>query len=88
MKALIIGLVVALVGIASPVLAADVPTIDKDGLKAMLGSEDLVLIDVRTGRDWSSSEFMIKGALREEPSEVGSWADDYDKDRTIVLYCA
>ena len=88
MKAFFIGLVFALVGITSPVMAADIPTIDKDGLKEMLGSKDLVVIDVRTGRDWSSSEFMIKGASREEPSEVANWAAHYDKGQTIVLYCA
>lgn len=68
--------------------AAEVKTIDKEGLKAMLNSPDLVVVDVRTGSDWSSSEFKIKGAVRVEPSEVASWADAHGKDKTYVLYCA
>ena len=88
MKGFVMLLVVALLGISSPLLAADIPTVNKDDLKGMLGSADLVVIDVRAGRDWSSSEFMIKDASREEPSEVDSWAGNYDKSKTIVLYCA
>ena len=88
MKGFIMLLVVVLLGIGSPLLAADVPTVDKDQLKGMIGSADLVLLDVRTDRDWSASEFMIKGASREEPSDVDSWAGNYDKGMTIVLYCA
>lgn len=61
---------------------------DKDELKAKLGSQDLVIIDVRSGRDWSASEFMIKDAKRGDPEQVDSWADGYDKASTIVLYCA
>ncbi len=88
MKGFVMLLVVALLGICSPLLAADIPTIDKDELKGMIGSADLVVLDVRTGRDWSSSEFMIKGSSREEPSDIDSWAGNYDKEKTIVLYCA
>jgi rhodanese-related sulfurtransferase len=65
-----------------------VPVIDKDELKQMLGSEDLIVIDVRAGRDWSSSEFKIQGALREDPDDVEAWAGKYAKDKNIVLYCA
>ncbi len=68
--------------------AADIKTIDKEGLKAMLNSPDLVVVDVRTGSDWSSSEFKIRGAVRVEPSEVASWADAHGKDKIYVLYCA
>ena len=32
---------------------------DKDALNAMLAAPDLVILDVRTGKDWSSSEFKI-----------------------------
>jgi rhodanese-related sulfurtransferase len=74
--------------LGAPVLAADVPVIDKDELKQMLGSEDLIVLDVRAGRDWSSSEFKIQGALRADPGDVESWAGSYSKDKNIVLYCA
>jgi rhodanese-related sulfurtransferase len=88
MKFLISVLLAVTCFIGSPVLAADVPVIDKDELKQMLGSEDLIVLDVRAGRDWSSSEFKIQGALRADPGDVESWAGSYSKDKNIVLYCA
>ena len=88
MKGLITALFVILLGAATTVHATDVATIDKDELKALLGSEDLVVLDVRAGRDWSSSEFKIKGAIREEPGGVEAWAGNYEKNKTVVLYCA
>ncbi len=69
-------------------LAADVKTIDKEGLKSMLNSPDLVVVDVRTGSDWGSSDFKIKGAIRVEPGDVSSWAGTIAKDKIYVLYCA
>lgn len=85
----IIALVVALSClIGAPVFGADVKIIDKDQLKQMLGSDDLIVLDVRAGRDWTSSEFKIQGALREDPDNVESWAGSYAKDKNIVLYCA
>jgi rhodanese-related sulfurtransferase len=54
----------------------------------MMNNPDLVIIDVRTGRDWASSESKIKGAVREEPNKAESWADKYEKSKTLVLYCA
>lgn len=60
----------------------------KEELKAMLGKPDLIIIDVRTGSDWLGSDLKIKGAIREDPEDVGSWAKKYSKDKTLVLYCA
>ena len=54
----------------------------------MLSSADLVVLDVRTGSDWSDSEFKIKGAVRVEPGEIASWAQSHAKDKIYVLYCA
>lgn len=68
--------------------AGNVDTMNKDELKSMLGSNDIVVLDVRAGRDWSSSEFKIKGAVREDPGDVSAWAANYGKDKTVVLYCA
>lgn len=67
---------------------ADVPRMTKDELKSKLGSPEVVVIDVRTQSDWSSSKWKIKGAVREEPSSVQSWMPKYSKDKTYVLYCA
>jgi rhodanese-related sulfurtransferase len=68
--------------------SADVPRITKDELKAMLGNPDLIIIDVRYGRDWTDSDLKIKGAVREDPEAFDSWANKYSKDKTIVFYCA
>jgi len=88
MRILIITLFLFLFSSVTSALATDVDTIDKDELKSMLGSEDTVILDVRAGRDWSSSEFKIQGAIRADPGDVSAWAGDYAKDKTIVLYCA
>ena len=70
-------------------LAAEVPRISTEELKALLGGPEVVIIDVRTGGDWDKSKEKIKGAVREDPNKsVKSWADKYSKDKTIVAYCA
>ena len=68
--------------------SADIPRIKKDELKAMLDNSDLVIIDVRAQSDWKEDDSKIKGAIREDPESVRSWAEKYSKDKTFVLYCA
>ena len=68
--------------------SAEAPRMLTDELKAMQGSPDLVIIDVRSGTDWADSDLKIKGAVREDPKVFESWANKYLKDKTIVLYCA
>jgi rhodanese-related sulfurtransferase len=60
----------------------------KDELKGMLGNPDLVIIDVRTQQNWADSDLKIRGAVREDPESLDSWANKYPKDKTLVLYCA
>ncbi len=88
MRILITALFIFLIGSATSSFAVNVDTMDIDELKSRLDSENTVILDVRAGRDWSSSEFKIKGAIRAEPGDVKSWAENYAKDKTIVLYCA
>jgi hypothetical protein len=74
---------------AQTALAIEVPRITKEELKGMLGKPELVIIDVRYGKDWTGSKEKISGAIREDPQkDAKSWADQYGKDKTIVLYCA
>ena len=90
-KKWLIGILSLLLGVgmfAKPLLSADVPRMTKDELKAMLGNPDLVMVDVRSGKDWTDSEMKIKGAVREDPRDVESWAKKYTKDKILVLYCA
>jgi rhodanese-related sulfurtransferase len=65
---------------------AEVPGKTADELRAMLGAPGLVVLDVRTERDWKDSGEKIKGAVRENPMDVDSWAGKYPKDKTMVLY--
>lgn len=66
----------------------EAPRMAKEELKARLGSPDLVVIDARYGKDWTDSDKMIAGAVREDPKQFDSWKEKYPKARTLVLYCA
>ena len=68
--------------------AQNVQRISKEELKANLQSPDLIIIDVRTDRDWESNEWKIAGAVREDPSKTEEWITKYPRDKKIVLYCA
>ena len=68
--------------------AQDMSLMTKETLKGVLTEPDTVVLDVRTGRDWGSSEFKIQGAHRADPKSFAKWSTTYAKDATIVLYCA
>jgi rhodanese-related sulfurtransferase len=68
--------------------STDAPKMTKEELKAMLGDPNLIIIDVRYGMDWTDSDLKIKGAVREDPGAIDSWANKYPKDKTLVFYCA
>lgn len=69
-------------------VAGEIKLMTKEELKAMLDSPDLVVLDGRGGKDWTASEVKIKGALRADPQKDAEWIDEYDKEKTIVIYCA
>ncbi len=66
---------------------ASVELVNKDQLKNLMETGKVVVVDVRKGRDWKSSEFKIKGAIRPD-KELANWAAQYPKDTQLVLYCA
>ena len=68
--------------------AQEAPRIDKETLKGWLGNPGVVIIDVRQPKDWQGSDKKIKGAVREDPKAVQTWAASLPKDKKIVLYCA
>ncbi len=76
------------VGCTTMEKSGDAPRMSKDELKARLGSPDLLIIDVRYGKDWTDSDLKIKGAIREDSKTFDSWASKYPKDKTLVFYCA
>lgn len=67
--------------------ALEVPRMTKEELKANLDNRDFIIIDVRTPKDYDSSDRKIADAIRENPMDVTFWAA-YPKDKTLVLYCA
>jgi hypothetical protein len=73
---------------AGAVASDDVPRMSKEELKGLLGSADVIILDVRTSRDTEDSTSTIKGAIREDPQAFDTWADTYPKDKTLVLFCA
>jgi len=88
-KLVVMGLSLAIMGLFAAFAGADqVPRMTKEELKALLDDPDVVVLDVRRGKDWDKSERKIKGAGRENPKLFRSWAHKYSKDKTLVLYCA
>jgi len=71
-----------------PAMTEEVPKMSKEELQKMLGKPDVILVDVRSEPDWEEGTMKIKGAVREEPDQIGSWIDKYPKDKTLVFYCA
>jgi hypothetical protein len=68
--------------------AADVPKMSKEELQPKLGNPDVIIIDNRTDHDWTGSRSKIKGAVREDPTQILAWVDKYPKDKTFVFYCS
>ncbi|MBU1233061.1 MAG: hypothetical protein KKI15_09010 [Proteobacteria bacterium] len=88
MKKLFVLLAFFLIATTLPALAADVSTMSKEELKSRLDSPDLTILDVRSGRDWSASEFKIPGAIRAPGEQLAVWSEHYPKDKPLLLYCA
>lgn len=83
------GLFAAFLFVAlSSAISADVPRVTRDELRTLIEEGDVAVLDVRTGRDWKSSEYKIHTAVREDAGQVTSWATKYPKDKDLVLYCA
>jgi hypothetical protein len=68
--------------------AAEAPRVDKETVKGWLGNPQVIIVDVRAGNDWQDSKTKIKGAVRQDPKAVQTWAASLPKDKKIVLYCA
>ncbi len=67
----------------------EVPRINKDQLKSMLGRSDVVLLDVRIADEWKNAKKKIKGAVRFDPGQnLDSLVQKYSKDKTLVFYCS
>ena len=92
------GMTLSLVGLSMMGLVATatasetrndpVPRIEAKEVKASLGNPDVMIVDVRKASDWENSDMKIKGAVREDPTQIHAWFSKYPKDKTIVFYCA
>jgi rhodanese-related sulfurtransferase len=87
MNRIISMLTVLFVLAATPLFADSVPKMDKEVLKSLLGSKDLVILDARQDRDWNTSELKIQDAIRVDDGDL-SFAMKLPKETTMVLYCA
>ncbi len=78
----------ASVGLAAVTAASpeEIHKIPKDKARSMLERSELTAIDVRMPHDWEASDVKIFGAIREDPKDVGSWANKYPKDKALLLY--
>jgi rhodanese-related sulfurtransferase len=66
----------------------EAPRVDKETLKSWLADPQVVIVDVRFGKDWQDSNTKIKSAIRHDSKEVQTWAASLPKEKKIVLYCA
>jgi len=88
---LTVTLPLAMLGILLITTAAvpnDVPRMTKEELKGHISAPNVIVLDVRTEKDWKASDLRIKGAIWEDPTKVDTWLGNYVKDKTFVLYCA
>jgi rhodanese-related sulfurtransferase len=87
-RSLIMALNLVVVGlfVSWPLGAQDVPRITTEELNGLLGNSDVIVLDVRESQNWQDSEVKIKGAVRGHPGQFSSWADQYPKDKKLVLY--
>jgi hypothetical protein len=82
-------LVSVLIGMTMEAESADtVPRMTQQEAKSLLGNPDVIFIDVRAPKDWDASSSKIRGAIREDPSNISGWAEKYPKEKTLLLYCA
>mgnify|MGYP006290780471 CR=1 FL=1 len=64
------------------------PRISKEELRPLLGSPDLVIIDIRTKAQWEESDKKLPKAVHEPPFEASTWGPKYPQDKIIVTYCS
>ncbi len=83
-----IVIVSAFVGlIISPGFATeDVIRISKEKLEKLIDNPDVIILDVRYSQHWQNSEYKIKGAVRRRPTLFDSWANEFPRDKLLVLY--
>ena len=73
----------------APYAGADaVSVVTKETVKEWMDQGPVTILDARQGRDWTSSEFKIEGAVRTAPGDLAAWKGNFSKDQKLVIYCA
>ena len=67
--------------------APEAPRITIEKFKEIMGKPGVVVLDVRTQKDWDAGTNKIPGAFKENAKKVSEWMSKYGKDKTIVVYC-
>jgi hypothetical protein len=62
------------------------PLLDQENVKSSLLDREVIILDVRAPKDWKVSDKKIKGAVRQDPDEVATWAGNLPQDKKIILY--
>ena len=88
MKKILFAITIFLVVGIFPAMAAEIPRMSKEELKAQLDSGTVAVLDTRSGKDWKSSEFKIKGAIRTPKKKIEEWLKNIPKEKKLVIYCA
>ena len=63
------------------------PLVSIAALRQLLADPQVLVVDVRSSRDWNASTIKIAGAKRMNPGDTG-WILAEPKDRKVVFYCA
>jgi hypothetical protein len=64
----------------------EVPRMKIEELKPLLGSKEVVVLDVRF--EGENAPKRILGSVFENPEEVDAWSSKYPKGKKIILYCS
>jgi len=65
-----------------------VPRITVQDLKAKMDKgEDIVIIDVRAGREYEDSKIKMKGAIRISIVQLENRINELPRDKEIITYC-
>ena len=77
-----------LVGCISFSTADEIPYMTLDELREQMNSPDMLILDVRTGSDWTGNDEKVVGAVRADPKKPSAGPMDTFQGKTLVLYCA
>ncbi len=63
-------------------------TVDRETARHWLGNLDYLFIDVRSNKEWESSQEKIERARHLDPDRISSWGKEVPKGKKLVLYCS